>query len=323
MKSSQQFIGIVILLIVGFLFLECNGTSPSKSYLGDMIIPKDNPQTEEKIAFGKLLFFDTQLSPDNTVSCATCHQPSKAFTDGQKLSIGFHSRIAMRNAPTLLNIGYQKVFMFDGQVPTLEMQALVPLRDTAEMANDMKTLILRLRKNPNYKRLAKKIYQREFDSYVLTRSLAAFQRSLISDQTAFDQFQKGNPKAISASAKRGWHLFSKKLYCTKCHTPPHFTNFQVENNGLYTDYSNKEDKGRYRINNDTTEIGAFKVPTLRNITRTAPYMHDGSIPNLMETIAHYKKGGNQHFNQSKHILPFSLTLQEEKDMLEFFKTLSD
>jgi cytochrome c peroxidase len=323
MKSIQQFTGISILIIVGFLFLKCTRVSVSESYLGKMIIPIDNQQTKAKIEFGKQLFFDTQLSPDNTVSCATCHQPNRAFTDGQKLSVGFHNRLAMRNAPTLLNVGYQKALMFDGQVPNLEMQVLVPLQDSAEMANDMKTLIFKLRKNPKYQEQAKKLYNRDFDPYVLTRSLAAFQRSLLSFQTSFDKYQSGNPTAISESAKRGWKVYSRKLYCTECHTPPHFTNFKVENNGLYSDYSDILDKGRYRINNDSTEIGAFKVPTLRNIMITSPYMHDGSLNNILEVIAHYKKGGNQHFNQSKVIREFNLTKKEEKDLLEFFKTLSD
>ena len=305
-----------------FLLIYCKSNSDTESHLGPVSIPKDNPQTVEKIAFGKQLFFDKRLSPDNSVSCATCHVPELAFTDGRKLSVGIHNRLAMRNAPTLFNVVYQKTLMFDGEVPNLEMQVLVPLKDTAEMDNQMKELIKKLRAIPEYQKQAQEIFKRDFDAFVLTRALASFQRSILSDNSPFDSYFKGNKNALSKSAERGWKLFSEKLYCTTCHKPPHFTNFTTENNGLYASYEDKFDKGRFRIKGDSSDIGAFKVPILRNITQTAPYMHDGSLENLEQVLEHYSKGGNGHFNQSKNIVSFTLSNQEKMDILAFFKSLS-
>ena len=320
----QKPVGLLFLLLVSaLLFYKCQTENIANLRLGKMLVPEENPQTKQKIELGRKLFFDKRLSPDNSISCSTCHDPKKAFTDGKKVSVGFHKRLAMRNAPTLLNVGYQKTLMFDGEIPSLEMQAVVPLKDTAEMANDMKHLLQKLKAIPEYQKSAKEIFNRDFDAYVLTRSLSAFQRSLLSYATPFDEFMAGNKKAMTASAQRGWKIFSKKLYCTACHAPPHFTNFKTENNGLYADYSNIEDKGRFRINGDSTEIGSFKVPTLRNIAKTSPYMHDGTMNKLEEIIEHYAKGGNRHQNQNSVIQPFNLTESEKKDLINFLKSLSD
>ncbi len=320
----QKPIGLLFLLIVSaLLFYKCQTENIANLRLGKMSIPEDNPQSEKKIELGRKLFFDKRLSPDNSISCSTCHDPKKAFTDGKKVSTGFHKRFAMRNAPTLLNVGYQKNLMFDGEIPSLEMQAVVPLKDTAEMANEMKELIQKLKAIPEYQKSAKEIFNRDFDAYVLTRSLSAFQRSLLSYATPYDAFMSGNKKAMTPSAERGWQIFSEKLYCTACHVPPHFTNFKTENNGLYSDYTNIEDKGRFRIHGDSTEIGSFKVPTLRNITKTSPYMHDGSFRTLNDIIDHYAKGGNLHKNQSSVIQPFNLTKSEIKDLINFLNSLSD
>lgn len=323
MKAKQELLLSIFSVILVLLLTNCRQGNAIEPYLGKMVVPKDNPQTLAKIELGRQLFFDKQLSPNNLISCANCHNPDKAFTDGETKSVGFHGRLAQRNAPTLINVGYQKRLMFDGQVPTLEMQVLVPLRDSAEMANDMKQLIAKLRARPHYQNQAKKIFKRDFDAYVLTRSLAAYQRSLQSENTPFDRYLKGDKAAISEQAVRGWHLFSQKLYCVQCHVPPHFTNFKTENNGLYTSYHDKEDKGRFRIHGDTADIGHFKVPTLRNIGRTAPYMHDGSMRTLTEVIQHYAKGANGHPNQNRQITPFHLSKQDERDLLAFLESLND
>jgi len=322
MQQRQSIVIYLCFIPILFLLVFCKSDSEIGSYLGPVSVPNDNPQSFEKIAFGKQLFFDKRLSLDNSVSCATCHVPELAFTNGQKLSAGIHNRLAMRNAPTLLNVAYQKTLMFDGEVPNLEMQVLVPLKDSAEMGNQMKELIKKLRDIPEYQKQAQEIFKRDFDAYVLTRALASFQRSIISINSPFDSYYMGNENAISTSAERGWMLFSEKLYCTKCHAPPHFTNFTTENNGLYATYEDKFDKGRFRINGDSSEIGSFKVPVLRNISQTAPYMHDGSMANLSEVLDHYSKGGNGHLNQSKNLVPFTLSNQEKKDLLAFFKSLS-
>jgi cytochrome c peroxidase len=250
-----------------------------------------------------------------------CHHPEKAFTDGKTKSNGVRDGITDRNAPTLLNCAYLPRVMFDGELKTLEMQVIVPVQEHAEMASDMLQLIKELRAVPEYEEASQRIFGRTFDPWVLTRSISAFERSLVSQNSAYDRYISGNAKALTASQKRGWHLFSEKLYCTACHPGPHFTTYEVQNNGLYVDYG--KDQGRFRIDGKEESRALFKVPTLRNSTLTAPYMHDGSIATLGEVLDHYERGGNGHANQSKIIVPFQLTPQERKDLLNFFDALTD
>jgi cytochrome c peroxidase len=283
--------------------------------------PQDNPITAEKIAFGKRLFFDKRLSANNRISCATCHRPDKAFTDGLPKSKGANGQTAMRNAPSLLNSSYFKTYMYDGEVKTLEEQVLVPLQDHLEMGSSMKEVLEKLSKDPNYKRLAKSLFNRELDAYVITRAISTYERSLISRNSRFDQFKAGKKGILNANELAGWKLFSEKLYCTQCHSGPDFTNYRVLSNGLYSDYGT--DQGRYRINGLEKERGAFKVPGLRNVSLTAPYMHDGSIRTLREVILHYSTGGKSFSNKSKIVKPFTLTNLEISQLEQFLKTLID
>jgi cytochrome c peroxidase len=283
--------------------------------------PEENPTNAQKIALGRDLFFDKRLSKDGSISCASCHDPRKAFTDQRPKSIGIHGQLSERNAPSLLNSGFLKTVMFDAHLQTLELQVIVPIQEKVEMGHNMKNLIPELRNIPKYQEAAKNIFGRDFDAYVLTRSIAAFQRSLISMNSPFDQYQRGNKKAIGSDEKAGWEIFSKKLYCIQCHPPPHFTTHVAANNGLYLDFGT--DKGRFRIHNDSSEIGYFKIPSLRNIALTFPYMHDGSLQTLQEVLAHYQKGGQKHPLQSPHIQPFQLTQKEERQLLSFLRSLTD
>ena len=321
--SKFGFAGSFILTLVALLLIKCSVTSTvSLIPLGEMPHPSDNEMSADKIALGKEFFFDKRLSLDESISCAVCHKPGLAFTDGLKVSDGIMGRKSNRNSPTLLNAAYLPKLMYDGELSTLEMQSIVPIQEHNEMGMDMKKLMERLKAVPEYQEAAKKIFNREMDAWVLTRSLAAYQRSLVSDNSPFDQYYYGkNSWAISSSAKRGWKLFSEKLYCTSCHPAPHFTTYKVESNGLYENYG--ADNGRFRINNDSTEMGKFKVPSLRNIQITDPYMHDGSIESLSEVLDHYSKGGNHHKNQHPVIQPFKLTKGEKKDLINFLYSLTD
>lgn len=318
-----RFLSLFSVAITALTVLRCGSVKEiGFNPLGETQNPADNPINADKIWLGKEFFFDKRLSLDETVSCAVCHKPGLAFTDGLKVSEGIEGRLGNRNSPTLINIGYSSRFMFDGEIPTLEMQAIVPIQEHKEMGMDMKLLIERLRAVPEYQDAAQRIFGRDMDAWVLTRSLAAYQRSLYSNNSDFDRFYYGKQKnAISASAKRGWILFSEKLYCTACHPAPYFTTHTVANNGLYANYG--EDKGRFRINNDSTDIGKFKIPTLRNIEITDPYMHDGSMESLSEVIDHYAKGGKGHFNQHPIIRSFELTKREKSDLIQFLYSLTD
>lgn len=275
-----------------------------------------------KVKLGKKLFFDKRLSVNNTVSCATCHVPKYAFTDRKKVSEGVFGRKTERNSPSLLNCYKLKTVMYDAHLSTLEMQVIVPIQEHVEMGSNMIDLIGKLKKIKAYNEMSIKAFDKEFDAFVLTRSIAAYERSLKSNNTRFDDFYSGkNKKKLTDDELSGWKLFSEKLYCIKCHPAPDFTTFLPENNGLYKEFG--EDKGRFRINLDSTQIGFFKIPSLRNIVLTYPYMHDGSLSSLNDVINHYSKGGEGHKLQNKAIESFQLSDSERKQLLAFFNTLTD
>jgi cytochrome c peroxidase len=315
-----RFVYLALGASVCTLLMMCQ-PDPNLNQFVSVPFPLDNPSDSAKIALGKKLFFDTRLSLDNTVSCATCHKPGKAFTDGLKTSVGINGLKTDRNSPSLLNAGFLPTVMFDAHLKTLELQVLVPLQEPNEMGHNMKVLIPELRAIPEYQQGARRVFNRDFDAWVLTRSLGAFERSLVSMSAPFDEFQNGDESALNASEKAGWNIFSEKLYCTQCHAPPNFTNHEARNNGLYSDYG--EDKGRFRIHLDSADIGSFKVPSLRNIELTAPYMHDGTFESLEEVLTHYAQGGAGHYLQDQAIVPFELSPKENKQLLDFLRSLTD
>jgi cytochrome c peroxidase len=317
----------VILFIFGtflmsLFLIRCRTSHSEITAFGPIETPADNPMSIEKVDLGRKLFFDKRLSIDETVSCASCHVPEFGFTDRKKVSEGVKGRRTERNSPSLLNAGYLPTVMFDAHLTSLEMQVIVPIQEHVEMDMKMSELIKRLRGIEEYAEAAKKIFNREFDAFVLTRSISAFQRTLLSVNSRFDQYAYGNKKdALTAQEKRGWKLFSEKLYCTACHPAPHFTTFRAENNGLYADYGS--DQGRFRIHHDSSDIGKFKIPSLRNIELTFPYMHDGSKESLDQILEHYSSGGADHWNKSKIIKPFKLSSKQKGDLISFLKTLTD
>ena len=310
---SYRLGGILMLLLC------CSCESPedlSKEYP----FPVDNPPSAQKIELGRALFFDKRLSLDESIACANCHNPSFAFTDRKAVSDGINGKHSERNAPTLLNSAFLQTVMFDAHLKTLELQVIVPIQEATEMGHNMKVLIPKLRAIPEYQKAAKTLFDRDFDAWVLTRSIAAFERSLISLNSPYDQYMKGNKRALSSEQQQGMKLFNS-LYCTTCHPAPYFTNFKAENNGLYQDYG--IDKGRFRINLDSADIGFFKTPTLRNIELTYPYMHDGSLQTLDEVIEHYVAGGKHSKGQHPSILRFQLTAREKKQLISFLGALTD
>lgn len=310
-------------IVIPIFLWHCRSWSPVEvSPLGAAPYPEDNITTAEKIDLGRKLFFDKRLSRDNTISCATCHVPEFAFTDRMRRSTGVAGAKTERNSPTLLNAAWLKTVMADAHLETLEMQVTVPIQEHVEMDMPVGTLLEKLRKIPEYQQAAQTIYGRDFDAWVLTRSISAFERSLVSENSRFDQYYYGKVEnAMNASEIRGWKLFSERLYCTKCHTPPGFTTYQAECNGLYSDYGN--DQGRFRIHHDSLDMGKFKVPTLRNIALTYPYMHNGSLWNLEDVIDHYSRGGEDHPNKSPIIQPFDLSRKERNDLVHFLEALTD
>lgn len=317
-KRTPYFLLIIISFHGVFLFFSC---TPNRVLPIAIPTPADNPITDAKVDLGRQLFFDKRLSINNSVSCATCHNPKFAMTDRLPISKGVYGRVAFRNAPSILNAGFLKTMMFDGHVPSLEMQAIVPLQDHAEMGHDLRVLIPKLRGITSYQTAAREIFNRDFDAFVLTRSLAAFERTLVSFQSKFDLYLAGESDALTKSQKRGWALFSGALNCVSCHPPPFFTSYEVANNGLYQVYG--KDEGRFRIHNDSSDIGKFKIPSLRNVELTFPYMHDGSMTTIDDVLNHYMQGGKHHKNQDKRIRAFLLSSQDRQDIKTFLNSLTD
>ncbi|MEZ4981787.1 MAG: cytochrome c peroxidase [Saprospiraceae bacterium] len=287
-----------------------------------MDFPSDNAFSKERWELGKMLFFDPVLSSDSSISCSSCHLPELAFSDRITFSKGVKDRDGTRNSPSLANIGYHPYFTREGGVPTLEMQILVPIQEHNEFDFNIVLIAERLQADSQYVKMAIDAYDRTPDPFVITRALACFERSLISGNSPYDQYYyQENASAISASAKRGKQLFfSNKTNCSKCHDGFNFTNYAFENNGLYEQYA---DPGRFRLTRNPTDSALFKVPSLRNIAITGPYMHDGSIQTLEEVIEHYNLGGKQHLHKSDLIHPLGLTADEKSDLINFLKTLTD
>lgn len=286
------------------------------------VFPVDNELTAARFALGKRLFYDVALSRDSTISCASCHAPSHAFSDSVAFSPGAGSAAGKRNSPTLANVGYHPYFTREGGVPTLEMQIFVPIQEHNEFDFNILLIANRLKTDSIYTRMSREAYGRDPDFYIITRSIACFERTLVSGQSPFDEFFfQGKTEALTASERRGKDLFfSEKTNCTGCHAGFNFSNYAFENNGLYENYS---DPGRFRLTEDTADVARFKVPTLRNLALTAPFMHDGSFSTLEKVVEHYNSGGKNHPHKSVLVKPLGLTAGEKADLVAFLESLTD
>ena len=272
------------------------------------------------MGFGKKIFFDPVLSLDSTISCASCHKQEFAFADNRAFSPGIKNRAGKRNAPSLANIGYHPYFLREGGVPTLEMQVLVPIQEHNEFNHNIVDIGNQLKKNPEYVKMAKTAYNREPDYWVITRALGVFERTLISGNSKYDKYLLEKLK-LSAKEEEGRKLFfSSKTNCSSCHSGFDFTNYSFSNTGLYLNY---KDIGRLRFTKDSSDMAKFKVPSLRNIEVTAPYMHDGSLETLEEVIEHFNSGGKNHVNKSEILKPLHLSDEEKGNLILFLKTLTD
>ncbi|MBM4125651.1 MAG: cytochrome-c peroxidase [Nitrospira sp.] len=285
-------------------------------------VPPDNPMTPEKIELGRLLFFDKRLSKDNTIACASCHIPALAFTDAQPVSAGIRHLQGGRSAPTAVNRAFSKAQFWDGRAETLEAQSIGPFVNPVEHGfENHGEMIKKLRTIEGYKKLFGQVFGTDITIEGVGKAIATFQRTLLSGNSPADRYDMGGEeKAISASAQRGLVLFREKARCTKCHSGFNFTDEKFHNLGIGWDTA-APDLGRYLVTKDKDEIGAFKTPTLREISRTAPYMHDGRFGTLEDVVEFYNKGGIKNPFQDNLILPLSLTKEEKKDLLAFLRTL--
>jgi len=287
----------------------------------EMIVPDNNHLTEARINLGRKLFFDNILSSDSSVSCASCHKPALAFSDSIALSMGVHGRHADRNSPSLINAAFSLKLMREGGPPNLELQVLAPLESENEMNMPVQKACDRLNSIPAYKELFMEAYQAEATPFTLTRAIACFERTLVGGNSDFDRYLAGDSHALSDQAILGYQLFSSdRIGCGNCHTGILLTDFSFQNNGTYAEYP---DNGRFRLTLRDQDIGKFKVPSLRNVALTAPYMFDGHLSNLSEVLDHYASGGKVHINKSHHVRELDLTEEEKNAIIQFLESLTE
>lgn len=333
--------GLFIIVLIGCLSVEQEviyQPTPypmeEPEYFVKMAIPEDNPLTVEGVELGRHLFYDPILSADSTVSCASCHQLDRAMTDGKGVSRGIADREGQRSALPLFNVGYYyKGLFWDGRVKSLEKQVHFPINDTLEMGADWVTVMDRLQESKAYALRFKKAFglsAKAIDSIHVMKALAQFQRVLISDNSKYDQVRRGEAQFTEAE-QRGWSIFfdaSSELpfsECGHCHIDPLFTNQEFHNNGIepVKGLQAFPDKGRGAISGYKYDNGKFRVPTLRNIELTAPYMHDGRFATLEEVIDHYISGGHFQENVSPNVRKLQFSDSDKQDLIAFLKTLTD
>lgn len=290
---------------------------------------KETKFIANEIDLGEKLFFDNILSADQTISCASCHKPEFAFADNVAFSLGVGQQKGIRNTPSVMNMASRPHFFHDGRSETLEEQAIVPIENPIEMNLSYDVAVQRIRSNDEYKKLFNRIYQEDPDSTNIVHALAEFQRSLESDGSAPNDLwlNEIDSSAMSASQVRGHQIFiSDESKCFECHFGPDFTGDEFRNIGLF-DNVNLLDKGRFDITKDSSDLGKFKVPGLRNVALTAPYMHNGMFQTLEEVIDYYsnpydfvKKPVNM---DTLMIEPLNFSKQEKEDLVNFLKSLTD
>ena len=287
--------------------------------------PEENQPTPERVALGKVLYFDPRLSGDGVTSCATCHNPGLGWTDGRAKAVGFKGKELGRASPTIINVGYNTIQMWDGRNKSLEDQATGPLDSRCEMRSDIVILEKWLSTNAEYKALFTKAYPNEAIGRVtLSKAIASFERTIISNNSPFDRWLKGDAKAMTAQQIKGFRLFEdqRKGNCAICHSAPNFTDDGFHNIGLASHENPDADLGRFAIKRIPSLRGAFKTPTLRDVTMTAPYFHDGSVKTLADVVAHYKRGGDTKKDLSPDIKPLLLSNQEVEAIVAFMEALT-
>jgi len=323
---------MILRLSLGLLLLATSlfATSDISKWLrpAEVPQPKDNKLTPERVALGKLLYFDTRLSKDNTISCATCHHPDHGWTDIKPTSkaVGFEGRVGPRNSPVVLNTAYQKHQFWDGRVKSLEQQALGPIEADVEMNMPLKDLIPKLNKIHGYVALFETAYPGEgVTKKSLAKAIASFERTVLSTESRFDKYIKGDKKAMSKTEQEGWTLFQDKAKCTDCHDGFNFTDGSFHNIGLNDGELTGKELGRYNVKARAAWYGVMKTPTLRDVTKSAPYFHDGSVKTLKEATIICSSGGRYEHNvknKSDAMKDRNLTNIEIDNIVSFMKALT-
>ncbi|WP_207708975.1 cytochrome-c peroxidase [Heliomicrobium undosum] len=285
--------------------------------LGPIPIPADNSMTDEKIQLGKTLFFDPRLSGDNTLSCLSCHSPELGYSDNLTTFVGFQKVVGGRNSQTIINSGYYKTNFWDGRAKSLEEQALGPIQSPKEMNQELGELVRELRAVPAYVEKFRKVFGEEITADNIAKALAAFERTIIVNNSDFDRYLAGDRDALTPQAKRGMEIFVNKGNCISCHSGPNLSDSNYYNVG-----TDSEDSGRFAITGNEADRGKFRTPTLRGLNFTGPYTHNGSEVTLEDVVHMYNTGGKAHPNKDPRVRPLGLTKEEEMDLVAFLKSMS-
>jgi cytochrome c peroxidase len=280
--------------------------------------PQDNPHLEEKVELGKQLYFDKRLSSDDTIACASCHDPNKGWSNGEAFATGVKGQKGGRSAPTIINSAYFKFQFWDGRAMHLEGQALGPIQNPIEMNMKLDEVIPKLNKIEGYRKQFQAIYGTDVTAENIAKSLAAFERTILSGEAPYDRFKGGDTKAMTEAAQRGMKIFFGKGHCSACHVGPSFSDGAFHNLGVGIDKPNP-DVGRFAESKMLGDRGAFRTPTLREIARTAPYMHDGSLTTLEDVVNYYDKGGTENPQLDEELYPLKLTAEDKADLVTFLK----
>ncbi len=299
-----------------------------KGFSASPIAPKNNPTTPEKVQLGRRLFFDQILSRDGTVACATCHRPDQGFASSNPVAVGIDGRVGKRNAPSILNRGYGTHFLWDGSATSLEDQALTPISNPDEFGTDIETVLKSLRSDSSYRDQFARAFgesdsiEQVISAERLAKAIASFERTLVYGNTRVDRFRASEYGALSREARQGMWIFESSGGCWKCHGGEIFSDEKFHNTGVDFENPNR-DVGRFAVTKDEKDNFKFKTPSLRGISLTAPYMHDGGMKTLREVVEFYNKGGAPGDpNLDNDIQRLNLSDKEVGFLVEFLKALS-
>jgi cytochrome c peroxidase len=315
-RAARAVVVVALLLRPGWSpAAELKLTLPAGLQEDAAQIPDDNPITREKVALGKKFFWDKRWSASGTVACVSCHRPDHGWSDSRRFSTDYAGRPTARHTPTIVNRLFSDQQHWSGLRPSLEEQAGKDVNTTDE------TIMRQLGTIPAYRAEFRAVFGRDFDSAGVAQAIAAYVRTILSGDSPYDRFQAGDRSAMSASAQRGLRLFEGKAMCTKCHAGFNFTGEGYRNIGVGM-ADKAPDLGRHAVTGDDPDRGAFKTPTLRDVAKRGPYMHDGSEKTLADVVEYYDRGGVKNPWLSSDMKPLGLTAQERADLVEFMRALT-
>lgn len=314
------------LALVALVPAPAAGQSPSSSVIPaglDLFIPltAEASVAPGVVALGRKLFFDPVLSRDSSLACASCHLPDRAFTDGRSVSEGVDGRRGTRNVPTIVNRAWGEAFFWDGRIGTLEEQVLQPIISPDEMDLSVRSALDRLATRAEYRHRFRQVFGREVGRAELAAALAAYVRSIRAGDSRFDRVIDGDPTALNELEQRGLELFQSRARCTRCHFGALLTDESFHNTGVAWRHGLPADSGRALVTGRPEDVGAFKTPTLREVPRTAPYMHDGSLTTLEEVVDFYDRGGHPNPYLDDRIRPLDLGEEDKAALVAFLHTL--